>query len=190
MPNIKPISDLQNYSDVLHDVAVGAPVFLTKNGRGRYAILDMQDFEKTQATLRLMNELVKDRKSGEEKGWLTLEAVEKNLGLLMNNLHLSEEAQNDLFEIKSYNEEELLNPSAALATVSRITKSLRILQNYAQTGAPLSSIADIESDYRFIISDNYISFYRAYGSEVYIDRILYARRDYMRILFGDSTTDK
>ena len=35
-----------------------------------------------------------------------------------------------------------------------------------------------------------ISFYRAYGSEVYIDRILYARRDYMRILFGDSTTDK
>ena len=79
----------------------------------------------------------------------------------MNNLHLSEEAQNDLFEIKSYNEEELLNPSAALATVSRITKSLRILQNYAQTGAPLSSIADIESDYRFIISDNYISFYRA-----------------------------
>ena len=67
---------------VLRDIAVGAPVFLTKNGRGRYAILDMQDFEKTQATLRLMNELVKDRKSGEEKGWLTLEAVEKNLGIV------------------------------------------------------------------------------------------------------------
>ena len=72
MPNIKPISDLRNYSDVLHDVAVDAPVFLTKNGRGRYVILDMQDFEKTQATLRLMNELAKGRKSGEEKGWLTL----------------------------------------------------------------------------------------------------------------------
>ena len=43
MPNIKPISDLRNYSEVLHDVAVGAPVFLTKNGRGRYAIIDMQD---------------------------------------------------------------------------------------------------------------------------------------------------
>ena len=57
MPNIKPISDLRNYSDVLHDVAVGAPVFLTKNGRGRYAILDM-------------------------KGWLTLEAVEKTLGIV------------------------------------------------------------------------------------------------------------
>ena len=41
MPNIKPISDLRNYTEVLHDVAVGAPVFLTKNGRGRYAIVDM-----------------------------------------------------------------------------------------------------------------------------------------------------
>ncbi len=46
---------------VLRDAAVGAPVFLTKNGRGRYAILDMQDFEKTQATIRLMNELAKGR---------------------------------------------------------------------------------------------------------------------------------
>ena len=108
----------------------------------------------------------------------------------MNNLHLSEEAQNDLIEIKAYIEEELLNPSVALATVSRITKSLRILQTYAQAGAPLSSIAEIESDYRFIASGNYISFYRAYGSEVYVDRILYARRDYMRILFGDRTSDE
>ena len=106
----------------------------------------------------------------------------------MNKLHLSEEVQNDLLEIKTYIEEELLNPSAALATVSKITKSPRILQNHAQAGALLSSIADIESKYRVIVSGNYISFYRAYGNEVYIDRILYARRDYMRILFGDSTT--
>ena len=67
MPNIKPISDLRNYSEVLHDVAVGAPVFLTKNGRGRYAIVDMQDYERTQATIRLMNELAKGRHSGEER---------------------------------------------------------------------------------------------------------------------------
>lgn len=46
---------------VLRDIAVGATVFLTKNGRGRYAILDMQNFEKTQATIRLMNELAKGR---------------------------------------------------------------------------------------------------------------------------------
>ena len=45
-------------------------------------ILDMQDFEKTEASLRLMKELAKGRKSGEEKAWLTLEAVEKKLGIV------------------------------------------------------------------------------------------------------------
>ena len=75
MPNIKPISDLRNYSEVLHDVAVGSPVFLTKNGRGRYAIVDIQDYEKTQATLKLMGELAVGRKSGETEGWLTPENV-------------------------------------------------------------------------------------------------------------------
>lgn len=82
MPNIKPISDLRNYGEVLHDVTVGAPVFLTKNGRGRYAIMDMHDYEKMQAELKLLNELSKGRKSGEEKGWLTLEAVEEQLGIV------------------------------------------------------------------------------------------------------------
>ena len=75
MPNIKPISDLRNYSDVLRDVAVGAPVFLTKNGRGRYAIVDIQDYEKSRATIALLDELAKGKKSGEEKGWLSSEDV-------------------------------------------------------------------------------------------------------------------
>ena len=75
MPNIKPISDLRNYTEVLHDVAVGAPVFLTKNGRGRYAIVDMQDYEQMQATLKLLNELAKGRCSGEQEGWLTADEM-------------------------------------------------------------------------------------------------------------------
>ena len=48
MPNIKPISDLRNYSDVLHDVAVGAPVFLTKNGFGDMVVLSMEAYENLQ----------------------------------------------------------------------------------------------------------------------------------------------
>ena len=83
MPNIKPISDLRNYTEVLQDVSVGAPVFLTKNGRGKYAILDIHDYDRIQATIQLMNELAKGRKSGEEKGWLTLVEVERELGVLV-----------------------------------------------------------------------------------------------------------
>ena len=103
----------------------------------------------------------------------------------MNNLHLSPEAQNDLEEIRDYIATELENPIAALNTVSRITKSIRILQTHAGAGAPLSSIADVESDYRYLVSGNYLTFYRAYGDDVFVDRVLYGRRDYLRILFGD-----
>lgn len=75
MPNIKPISDLRNYSEVLGNVAVDAPVFLTKNGRGRYVIMDIRDYERREAWDRLMRELEKGRRSGEEEGWLTPEEV-------------------------------------------------------------------------------------------------------------------
>ncbi len=40
----------------------------------------------------------------------------------MNVLHLSPEAQADLEEVKAYIAEELENPGAALATISRVTK--------------------------------------------------------------------
>ena len=78
MPKIKPISDLRNYNEVLRDVSVGEPVFLTKNGRGRYALMDIEDYDKTQATIKLMNELNKGRKSGEEKGWIIHEDVRRH----------------------------------------------------------------------------------------------------------------
>ena len=68
MPNIKPLSDLQNYAAVLSDVAMDAPVFLTEKGRGRYAIMDIQEYERTQATLRLLSELAQGRRSGEKIG--------------------------------------------------------------------------------------------------------------------------
>jgi len=81
MPNIKPVSDLRNYSEVLRDINIDQPVFLTKNGRGRYAILDIREYEKTQAILKLMSELAKGEKSGREQGWLTPEDIESSLGI-------------------------------------------------------------------------------------------------------------
>ena len=62
----------------------------------------------------------------------------------MNEVYLSPKAENDLKEIKTYIAEELENPRAALVTVGRITKSLRILQTHAFAGAPLSSVANRE----------------------------------------------
>ncbi|MDR1128034.1 MAG: prevent-host-death protein [Treponema sp.] len=82
MPNIKPVSDLRNYTAVLNDIRPGSPVFLTKNGRGRYVVIDMREYEKTQAALKLMSELEKGRISGEKEGWSTLEDAKKKLGII------------------------------------------------------------------------------------------------------------
>lgn len=78
MPNIRPISDLRNYTDVLRDVTVGSPVFLTKNGHGRFALVDIQDYERMLAQLTLVNELNKGKKSGEEQGWLSSDDVRRH----------------------------------------------------------------------------------------------------------------
>lgn len=80
MPNIKPVSDLRNYNEVLRDIAVGEPVFLTKNGRGRYAIVDMEDFERMQATLKLLGELANGEASAEQKEYIDISEVETLLG--------------------------------------------------------------------------------------------------------------
>lgn len=104
----------------------------------------------------------------------------------MNKLHFAPEAQKDLDEIRFYIAEDLENPQAAQSTVGKIMKSIRLLLEHALLGAPLSSIADIDSDYRFLVSGNYMVFYRVNGADVFIDRILYGRRDYLRILLGDT----
>lgn len=81
MPNIKPVSDLRNYNEVLRDIVVGEPVFLTKNGRGKYAIVAMEEFEKLHAALKLLGELAQGEASAREQGWVDLLEVEKLFGI-------------------------------------------------------------------------------------------------------------
>lgn len=73
MLNNNPASDLRNYGEVLRDVAVGQPVFLAKNGHGRYAVLDMEEYcqyEVLIARQKLLTEFEKVRRSGEEEGYV------------------------------------------------------------------------------------------------------------------------
>ncbi len=56
-------------------------MLLTKNGRVRYAIMDIREYEKIRATIRLMCELARGQHSEEERGWLTIDEVEANLGI-------------------------------------------------------------------------------------------------------------
>lgn len=81
MPNIKPVSDLRNYSEVLNEVKENSPVYLTRNGRGEYAIVTIKDLDKLKATIRLLAKLEDGEKSAREKGWILADDVETILGI-------------------------------------------------------------------------------------------------------------
>ncbi|MDH7526011.1 MAG: hypothetical protein QHH10_11925 [Peptococcaceae bacterium] len=48
----------------------------------------------------------------------------------------------------------------------------------------------MQTDYRFLVCDNYLIFYRYEDGIVFVSRILYGRRNYTRILFGDLLEDE
>lgn len=104
---------------------------------------------------------------------------------MKNNIHYSPESRRDLDDIWDYIVSELQNRSAAERMIARIMDAVDHLENFAEIGTPLSSIADVGTDYRFLVSGSYMVFYRVQGSDVYIDRVLYGRSDYTSVLFKD-----
>lgn len=84
MPNIKPVSDLRNYYDVLSEVHENAPVYLTKNGRGAYAVITMDDyeaFERYKTIVELRSELERTLERDRDEGLLTEEEAKAKLGI-------------------------------------------------------------------------------------------------------------
>ena len=50
------------------------------NGKGRYVIMDLQDYDRVTDTIKLMDALEAGRKSGEEQGWISSERIKSELG--------------------------------------------------------------------------------------------------------------
>lgn len=103
----------------------------------------------------------------------------------MADIKFSPEAITDLNRTKAYITEELCEEKAAENTISKILKRIRQLSEFPLSGSPLSSIINLNTDYRFLVCGNYTAFYRFENETVYIVRVLYGRRDFMRILFGE-----
>lgn len=101
-----------------------------------------------------------------------------------NKLHYSDEALEDLADISLYINNQLQNPIAAANTVEGIFRTVRRLKNFPNAGAIVYFSNGSDSGYRFIMYKSYMIFYRVNGTDVFVDRIVYGRRDYMKILFG------
>ena len=82
MPNIKPISDLRNYTDILKQVDVSKRVYLTRNGHSEYGILTMDEIDELdryRAAYQLISKLKKSEERANLEGWIPSEDVEKEL---------------------------------------------------------------------------------------------------------------
>jgi prevent-host-death family protein len=85
MPNIRPISDLRNYTSVLKEVKYGERVYLTRNGVGECAIIDMKELDeldKMIALRGLMKDLDRAKARADREGWIDADEAERILGVV------------------------------------------------------------------------------------------------------------
>lgn len=101
----------------------------------------------------------------------------------MAEIHYSPLALNDLDEIWKYISETLCDPATAQNTVDGIIDSVDMLADHPQMSTSLYFTSGLNSGYRYIIHGNYMAFYRINKLDIYIDRILYGKSNYMRVLF-------
>lgn len=81
MANILPVIDLKNYNEVLKNCRKGEPVFMTKNGRERFVVLDIEDYEREQAEKKLLVKLQEAEEAVKDgKGWLSLDELKELVG--------------------------------------------------------------------------------------------------------------
>ena len=87
MPTIDKVSSLRNYQAVLEKVKPGNPVFLTKNGTGRYAVVDIAeyDFLYKAAFDKLFSQLDEFRDEAEQDGWINEATVRGRFGIALDS---------------------------------------------------------------------------------------------------------
>lgn len=72
---ILPVSELRNYNRVLDNCKAGEPVFLTKNGKGKFVVMDIADYEKEKAEMKLIQALQEAEHATKNNKWLSMQEL-------------------------------------------------------------------------------------------------------------------
>ena len=91
---------------------------------------------------------------------------------MMNKIIFSIDAVNDLEKIKIYIEEELNNHLSGIEIVKKIIKSINNLVDFPELGKSLSSIVNFQTNYRYLICNNYYIFYYVENNHIFIVKII------------------
>lgn len=183
--NIKPISDLRNYNTVLKDCQADSPVFLTKNGRGRYVIMDAEQYDSIMAEMRLMSKIVKAEQRIENgESYLEMSELKKKLGMWgIMKLKINPQVYDDLVDIKASIAED--SPEQAVKVVAKILSDMERLVDFPESGNKLSNKIRFEVKYRYIITYSYALVYYVEDDSVIVTTVLHLARDFSAIKFED-----
>lgn len=102
---------------------------------------------------------------------------------MKNKITYTIEARRDMDAIWDYIASEFQNVQAAEKLIGKIMDKVDQLELFPESGALLTSISDIIGEERFLVCENYMIFYHTGDEKVTVDRVLYGRRDYLRVLF-------
>lgn len=91
-------------------------------------------------------------------------------------------AQNDLFSIFRYIEEELSNPKAVIDLSTAFKSAFENICYFPESCPLLDNEYVSDKTIRKLIVKSYIAFYRVKGDEVQVLRVLYGMSNYSEIL--------
>ena len=108
----------------------------------------------------------------------------------MAEVVLSPLAKADMQESADYIAREKHNPSAAARLLRLFREEIDSLRRFPESGAPLIPPGKELCPYRYLVCKNYLVFYHTDKTTVMVDRVLYGRRDYLALLFGDELAEE
>ena len=91
-------------------------------------------------------------------------------------------SRRELDDIFDYIANELENPSAAGDVVGAILDRAEELESFPFIGSIVEGLPFASDEYRVLGVKGYLIFYRVMEPDVFIDRILYAKREYRSLL--------
>ena len=94
-------------------------------------------------------------------------------------------ALEDLSAAVDYIEFDLGSPKAAQHLLDSVLEKAELAACVPGAGTVLRTVRGIDSGYRYVVCGNWMVFFECGQGRILVVRILYAKSDYMKTLFGE-----
>ena len=98
-------------------------------------------------------------------------------------------AVDDLNAAADYIESELASPMAARRLVESVIDKAELFADVPGAGTVLRTLNGVDTGYRYMACGNWMVFLECSGGRALVVRVLYAKSDYMKSLFGDADSE-